>query len=395
MGKKSKAAAETDGPPKRVILGRARNNVSIGIVGLPNVGKSSFFNVLSKLSVPAENFPFCTIEPNTAKVPVPDKRYRHLCETFKPKSKVAAVLTVTDIAGLVRGASEGAGLGNAFLSHIQSVDAIFHMTRAFEDKNVSHVDESVDPVRDLDTIHNELRLKDLDNVTKYLDGNKKNIDRGVGGKEAKFKFSVAEKARDWLDAGNDIRKNKWDTKEIEVLNEFLFITAKPMVYLVNLSKKGYENKRSNWLLKIDEYVKNRGCNDIMIPFSVAFEEALLDAELGGPEEKKKFLAGTKARPALPKIIHKGYEVLDLIHYFTCGTDEVKCWTIRQGTHAPKAAGVIHTDFEKGFICAEVIKYSDFKELGSRQEVVKQGKVSQRGRNYEVEDGDIILFKFNN
>ena len=393
MGKGKKG--DDEGPPKRVILGRARNNVSIGIVGLPNVGKSSFFNTLSKLSVPAENFPFCTIEPNTAKVPVPDKRYRFLCEKYAPKSKVPAVLTVTDIAGLVKGAAEGAGLGNAFLSHIQSVDAIFHLCRAFQDKNVSHVEESVDPVRDLEIIHKELRLKDLEAANKYIEGNQKNINRGIGGKEAKFKFSVAEKARDFLAEGKDIRANKWDAKEIEVLNEFLFITAKPMVYLVNLSKKGYVERKSNWLLKIDEYVKNRGCNDIMIPFSVKFEEELLDAELAGPEERKKFLAGTKGRPMLPKIIHKGYEILDLIHYFTCGKDEVKCWTIRQGTLAPKAAGVIHTDFEKGFICAEVIKYDDFKALGSRQEVVKQGKVGQRGRNYEVEDGDIMLFKHNN
>eukprot|EP00924_Labyrinthula_sp_SR-Ha-C_P013405 maker-scaffold_5-snap-gene-1.61-mRNA-1 protein AED:0.02 eAED:0.02 QI:50/1/1/1/1/1/3/21/395 len=385
--------------PKRVVLGRSTNNLKIGIVGLPNVGKSSLFNILTKLAVPAENFPFCTVDPNVAKINVPDKRFNFLVESYKPASVVPAQLSVTDIAGLIKGAAEGEGLGNAFLSHIAAVDGIFHVCRAFDDKNISHVEESVDPVRDLNTIHNELRLKDLAACVKYIEANEKNVARKVGGKEAEFELNVMKKVREKLEAGLDIRarENSWTANEIEVLNKFMFLTAKPMIYLCNVSIKSYKAKGNKYLLKISEYVKEKGNDDLVIPFSVKFEEEVLDIEINeGQEAKKKFLAESKMRSMIPRIIRCGYEALDLIHFFTAGKDEVRAWSIRRGTLAPRAAGTIHTDFEKGFICADVMKFEDLKEAGGDEAKVKaQGKLSQKGRNYEFEDGVIAHFKFNN
>jgi obg-like ATPase 1 len=310
--------APKDAPPKRVLLGRSRNNVEMGILGLPNVGKSSFFNVLCEMTVPAENFPFCTIDPNTAKVAVPDKRFNFLVEAFKPKSEMSAALAVTDIAGLVRGASEGAGLGNEFLSHVQSVDGLYHICRGFEDEEVTHVEPGpLDPCRDLDIIHNELRLKDLSQVNKFIAQNEKNVERKVGGKELAFDLEVVKKVKELLESSRDVRSADWNLKEIEVLNKFLFITAKPMVYLVNLSKKAYIKKGSKFLPKVVEYVKARGCEDQVLPFSVVFEVELQKARKEGKEAE--FLAECEgATSMLPRIIHGGYEVLELIHYFTVG-----------------------------------------------------------------------------
>jgi obg-like ATPase 1 len=384
-----------DEPPPRVILGRARNNVEMGILGLPNVGKSSFFNVLCKMSVPAENFPFCTIDPNTAKVEVPDKRYKFLCEVYKPKSEIPAALTVTDIAGLVRGASEGSGLGNEFLSHVKSVDGLFHLCRGFEDPEVTHVEPGpIDPVRDLEIIHNELRMKDLQAVNKWLGTNEKLAERGgAAAKELKEELEVVRKVKALLESETpkDVRAGTWNPKEIEILNKHLFITAKPMVYLVNLPKRGYIKKASKFLAKVAEFVTNRACGDQVIPFSVVFENELLEAEQNGT--KDAYLAECEgAISMLPRIIHAGYEALDLVHYFTAGSDEVKCWTIRKGTEAPAAAGVIHTDFQKNFISADVTPFKDFKECGTEQKCKDTGKTRQQGRSYVVQDGDICFFK---
>uniref|UniRef100_A0A7S3PRC8 Obg-like ATPase 1 n=1 Tax=Aplanochytrium stocchinoi TaxID=215587 RepID=A0A7S3PRC8_9STRA len=384
--------------PKKILLGRSTNNLKMGIVGLPNVGKSSLFNILSKLQVAAENFPFCTIDPNVAKINVPDKRFNYLVGLYKPKSVVPAQLSVTDIAGLVRGAAEGAGLGNAFLSHISAVDGIFHVCRAFDSKKVTHVEESVDPTRDLLIIHDELRLKDIEAVKKYVEANAKNVARGIGGKEKKFEFEVMQKVLEHLEAGKDVRSGVWDAKEVEIINNQYFLTAKPMVYLANVSTKSFIAKGNKYLEKIAEFIKNRGNNDILIPFSVTFEEALIEAEAnGGAEGKKKFLqeAGKGMRSMIPKIIKVGYDALNLMYFFTAGADEVRAWSVRRGTLAPKAAGVIHTDFEKGFIMAEVMKFEDLQELGSEAEVKAAGKMLQKGKNYEFEDGIIVHFKFNN
>ena len=363
---------------------------------MPNVGKSSFFNLMTKLNVPAENYPFCTIDPSEAKVPVPDKRFNWLCQHYKPKSEVKAVLTIHDIAGLVKGAAEGAGLGNAFLSHVRATDAIYHMVRAFDNKEVSHVEESVDPIRDMDIIHSELRFKDVEQAKKAVEALGKNI-RGPNGKEIKAEQDFMKKVLKHLEEDKkDVRAGQWNSKEIEWLNKHYFLTAKPMIYLVNLNKNSYKKKTGKWLPKIAEYVEARGCGEKLIPMSVAFETKIFEEELnGGLAAKQAFIKAQGARGCLPRIIHAGYDALDLVHYFTSGKDEVKCWTIRRGTLAPQAAGVIHTDFEKGFICAEVTAFEDFKKCGTEQKAKAEGKTRQQGKTYEVLDGDMILFKFNN
>lgn len=381
--------SETAAPPKKVQLGRPGNTLQMGIVGLPNVGKSSSFNLLSKLQVPAKNVMFCTIDPNKAKVEVPDQRFDKLCEIYKPKSKVPASLNILDIAGLVKGASQNQGMGNAFLSHIQSVDGIFHVVRGFDDEDIQHFEGDIDAVRDLDIIHGELMEKDKAVLKKNLE----ELERVVGrtnNKEAKEEKAVLDKVNELYEKNVNVRDQDWNYKEIDILNKYLFFTAKPVVYLVNISEQDYIKKKNRWLGKISAWVNEHGGGKI-IPYSVAYEAKLLEAS---EEERVKIIKETGADSALPKIINAGYHSLDLIHYFTAGEDEVKCWTIRKGTKAPGAAGVIHTDFERGFISAEVMKYDDLITHGTENEVKKEGKVRTEGKNYEVNDGDIIYFKFN-
>jgi GTP-binding protein YchF len=384
MGKK-KAAASTS-----TRLGRPGNNVKMGIVGLPNVGKSSFFNLLCKMDVPAENFPFCTIEPSLSRVPVPDKRFDQLVKFFKPKSVKPAVLGVTDIAGLVKGASEGAGLGNAFLSNIQAVDGIFHMVRVFKDKNVTHVESSIDPLRDIEIINDELRLKDIQILETLVNQEEKMVSRGIGGKEAKALYDVHVKAKELLEGGTALRFGKWMPKEADALNQLQLLTAKPQIFLVNMTRKGYFEKRSNWLPKIAEYLE-KNCNELMIPFSVAYEQELFDM---GEEAAAAQIKDTGVKSALPNIIKKGYHALNLIHFFTAGADEVRGWTIQKGWFAPQAAGTIHGDFEKGFICAEVYPFKEFRKHGSEKAVKDAGLCRQQGKTYVVADGDVCHFKFN-
>lgn len=381
-------------PPPEVkpLIGRVGTNLKVGIVGLPNVGKSTFFNVLTKSAAPAENFPFCTIDPNENRVPVPDPRFDFLCEFHKPPSKVPAYLNITDIAGLVKGAAEGQGLGNAFLSHIKAVDAIFHVCRAFDDDDVTHVEGDVNPIRDLEIINDELRLKDIEYITDVYDKLHKTVSRGAD-KHRKHEYDTLVKIKGLLEEQKKhIRFCDWDGKEIdEVLNKHLLITSKPMVYLVNLSEKDYLRKKNKWLLKIKEWIDANDPGATIIPFSGAYELRLADMT---PEEKAAYLKETGNSSSLDKIILQGYKALQLMYYFTCGEDEVKAWTIQKGTKAPQAAGKIHTDFERGFVMAEVMKYDDFKEEGSEAACKAAGKYHQRGRNYVVEDGDIIFFKFN-
>lgn len=375
------------------MIGRVGTNLKVGIVGVPNVGKSTFFNVLTKSSAAAENFPFCTIDPNESRVPVPDDRFDYLCEYFKPLSKVPAFLSVVDIAGLVKGASEGQGLGNAFLSHISACDAIFHLCRAFEDDDVTHVEGDVNPVRDLDIIAEELRLKDEEMLLKNLEKLERTVLRG-GDKKQKPEYDALAKVKAILfDEKKHIRFADWDTKDIEVLNRYLFLTSKPCIYLVNLAEKDYIKKKNKWLIKIKEWVDKNDPGALIIPFSGAFEHKLI-SEFEDPVLRQKYLEDTGAGSALDKIIVQGYKALQLEYFFTAGADEVKAWTVQKGTKAPQAAGKIHTDFEKGFIMAEVMKYQDFKEEGSEAACKGAGKYRQQGRNYVVEDGDIIFFKFN-
>jgi obg-like ATPase 1 len=394
-------------PPKKggeskgedgVLLGRPGNHVTMGVVGMPNVGKSSFFNLLSKLNVPAENFPFCTIDPNVAQVPLHDKRFDKLVEVYKPKSVVPAVLKVTDIAGLIAGASEGEGLGNAFLSHIAAVDSIFHMVRAFEDADVAHVEDSVDPIRDMDIIHGELRAKDLQQVNRLYEPAAALFKRKSTDKALKKEVECLTAAKEWLEAGNDIRTKKdWSVHMVEWLNTQLFLSAKPMIYLVNVSKRGYIKKGNKWLPQIAEYVAAKGNGERLVPFSCSFEQEYLDAETGGEDAMKAFMEESEGTDSALKMITKlGYKSLSMMHYFTAGADEVRAWSIRDNTKAPQAAGVIHTDFEKGFICVDTFSFKDLKaKKFSEKDVKAAGQVLQNGKNYVVKDGDILHFKFNN
>ncbi|EAU85656.2 cytoplasmic protein [Coprinopsis cinerea okayama7 len=382
-------------PEKKALLGRPSNNLKIGIVGLPNVGKSSFFNVLSETDLgKAANFPYATINPEEARIPVPDARFDWLCELYKPASKVPAHLTCIDIAGLTAGASTGAGLGNSFLSHVRAVDGIFQVVRAFDDAEVIHVEGDVNPLRDMEIIQTELRLKDIEWVEKTLENLKKGA-RGLGNssladKAKKEELATVEKIYKTLSVDNkDVRKAEWNNKEIDVINGLQLLTAKPVTYLVNLSERDYVRKKNKWLPKIKAWIDEHNPGDLLIPFSVSLEERLGRMT---PEEKAEEEKNLGVNSALPKITHAGYNSLDLIRYFTCGPDEVRAWTIRKGTKAPQAAGVIHSDFENKFVCGEIMSYDDLREHGSEAAVKAAGKLRQQGKPYEMADGDIAYWK---
>ncbi|RPB24033.1 hypothetical protein L211DRAFT_824516 [Terfezia boudieri ATCC MYA-4762] len=387
-------------PPKKnvkeekILLGRPGNNLKSGIVGLANVGKSTFFQAITKstLGNPA-NFPYATIDPEEARVIVPDARYDWLCEHYKPASRVPANLTVYDIAGLTRGASTGAGLGNAFLSHIRAVDAIFQVVRCFDDAEIIHVEGDVDPVRDLMIIQGELRIKDAEFVEKQLEGLKRQTARGgqsLEMKKLKEEQAIVQAVYDCLTVENvDVRKKNWGNKEVEVINSLLLLTAKPVIYLINLSEKDFIRQKNKHLPKIKAWIDENAPGDVIIPFSVSFEDRLTRmSEEEAAEECKKL--GVKS--ALPKIILTMRSAMNLGSFFTCGADEVRQWTIRKGTKAPQAAGVIHSDFEKTFIQAVIFKYNDLKELGDENAVKAGGKLQTKGKDYVMEDGDIVLFK---
>jgi obg-like ATPase 1 len=385
-------------PPKKAVveekplLGRPSNNVKIGLVGLPNVGKSSLFNLFGGLQVAAENYPFCTIDPAKTQVALPDPRFDHLVESWKPKSVVPAVLTVTDIAGLVKGAAEGKGLGNAFLSNIQAVDAIYHVARAFIDKNIEHVEGDVNPVRDFEIIRGELIAKDLEWVTNAHERLQKAM-RAKATKEQKAEEEVLLKAVDMLKATKEIRHGDWTGKDIDVLNGLNLLTAKPVVFLVNISTANFTKQQNKWFKAIKEWVAANSAGDPVIPYSATFEQSY--AALATDEEKKKFSEECKVPSMMPRIIQTGYKALKLISFFTTGEDEVRAWTIRQQTKAPQAAGTIHTDFEKCFICAMAYNYTHFKECDADEAKVKAaGHYREQGKNYVVQDGDILLIKEN-
>ncbi|KAJ1973346.1 Obg-like ATPase [Dimargaris xerosporica] len=389
-------------PPKKqvkeekVLLGRPSNNLKIGVVGLPNVGKSTFFNTITNSAAAAENYPFCTIDPEESRVSVPDSRFDWLCQHYKPASKVPAYLTVIDIAGLVKGAAGGEGLGNAFLSHVRAVDAIFHMVRAFDEADVVHVEGDVNPTRDMEIIHDELRLKDMEFLTKHIEQLSKATARGgnkgsTADKAKKEELEVAKKVLEWIEGGSDVRKGDWTNKEVVVINSLLLLTAKPVIYLVNLSERDFIRKKNKYLVQIKEWVDKNNPGDLLIPFSGALESRLAGMDAEAREAELKSL-GTNS--SLPKIVVAGYQALQLVYFFTGGPDEVRAWTIRKLTKAPQAAGTIHSDFERGFIMAEVMKYTDLVEAGSEAAVKAAGKYHQKGKDYMVEDGDIIFFKFN-
>ncbi|CEM35005.1 unnamed protein product [Vitrella brassicaformis CCMP3155] len=384
-----KKKAETE---KKILLGRPRGSLKMGLVGLPNVGKSTTFNLLSKQAVPAENFPFCTIDPHEARMNVPDERFKWLCEHFKPKSEVSATLTIYDIAGLVPNAHQGEGLGNAFLSHIQAVDGIYHVVRAFESDDIIHTQGEVNPVNDLVTIADELRMKDIQRLEDITVEPEKFTRRGAD-KQKKAELDILLKILAWVkEDGKWISAGDWKAAEVEVLNSYQLLTAKPVVYLVNMSEKDFIRQKNKHLPKIAAWVKDN-LDGPIIPYSAEFEQKL--SELPTDEERQNYIKDVGAKCSqIDKVINTGYSALHLLHYFTCGEDEVKCWTIREGTKAPQAAGIIHTDFERGFICAEVYKFDDLKEEGSENAVKAAGKYHQKGKDYEITDGDCVFFKFN-
>ncbi|KAF2704554.1 GTP-binding protein-like protein YchF [Pleomassaria siparia CBS 279.74] len=386
-------------PPKKVVkeekllLGRPGNSLKSGIVGLANVGKSTLFQAITKshLGNPA-NFPYATIDPEEARVIVPDERFDWLCEQYKPKSTVPANLTVYDIAGLTRGASTGAGLGNAFLSHIRAVDAVFQVVRCFDDAEIIHVEGDVDPIRDLEIIAEELRIKDIEFVEKALAALVKETRRGgqsLEMKKLKEEQATVEKILAMLQDGKDVRKGNWGPKEVEVINPLFLLTAKPVVYLVNLSEKDYIRQKNKHLPKIAAWIKEHAEGDPIIPISVCFEERLAAMTEEEVAEECKTIG---AKSALPKVILTMRKALNLGSFFTTGTDEVRQWTLRNGTKAPQAAGVIHGDFEKTFIQIIVYNYTVLKEEGDEASVKAKGKVLTKGKDYIVQDGDIVLIK---
>ncbi|KAL2789022.1 P-loop containing nucleoside triphosphate hydrolase protein [Aspergillus keveii] len=387
-------------PPKKavvqekVLLGRPGNNLKSGIVGLANVGKSTLFQAITKsnLGNPA-NFPYATIDPEEAKVIVPDERFDWLCQHYKPKSQVPANLTIYDIAGLTRGASTGAGLGNSFLSHIRAVDAIFQVVRCFDDAEIIHVEGDVDPVRDLVIISEELRIKDIEFVEKALESLQKQTRRGgqsLEMKKLREEEATVNKVLEYLRSGKDVRHGDWNPKEVEVINPLFLLTAKPVVFLVNLSEKDYVRQKNKYIPKVMEWIKTNSPGDAILPISASFEERMtqFETEAEAAEECKKL--GTES--GLPKAIIKMRQALNLASFFTTGADEVRQWTIRKNTKAPAAAGVIHTDFEKTFIQVIVYNYNTLKELGDEAAVKAGGKVMTKGKDYVVEDGDILLIK---
>ncbi|EKX40600.1 hypothetical protein GUITHDRAFT_75397 [Guillardia theta CCMP2712] len=368
------------------IHGRPGSNLKAGLVGLPNVGKSSFFNVLCSMEVPAENYPFCTIDPSVSRVEIPDERFDWLCEHFKPQSRVRQFLQITDIAGLVKGAAEGQGLGNAFLSHIQAVDCIFHVVRAFDDTEIAHVEDSVDPVRDLDIISKELIQKDCEWCDRRLDTAQKKA-KLVKGEQKELQMLM--KVKEHLSQGKNIRDGDWSPAEVELLNTMQLLTAKRSIVLINLSEQDYVKKKNKWIPKIKTWVDEHAPSDTIIPVSCVLEKKLVSMD---EAERKTFCESNSVQSCLTKVIHAGKAALNMQCFFTAGADEVKAWGIQVGTKAPQAAGCIHSDFERGFIMAETMAFEDLKSAGSVNNVKTAGKYKMNGKDYVVQDGDIINFK---
>jgi obg-like ATPase 1 len=388
MAAAKKAAAATVSDEKDLALGRFKNSLSIGILGLPNVGKSSLFNLLTKSQALAANYPFATKEPNKARTPLPDERVEWLFELFDPVKRTPAFLECVDIAGLVKGASDGEGMGNEFLSNIAAVDGLYHVCRIFDAEEVTHVEGNVDPIRDLEIIHQELRMKDLQVVKKRMEPL---VRLAKGDKTKKFELDVHEKLVALLESGKDVRFGDYNLKEIDVVNPLNLLTAKPQIYLVNMSEDDFIRQKNKWLPRIKEWVEARNPKDPIIPFSAELENKLFDMT---PEEAKAYCTEQKTRSMLARIIKMGYSRLRLISFFTIGKPEVRAWTIHAGMKAPQAAGTIHTDFEKKFICAEVMSFADLKEAGSESAVRAAGKLQTKGRDYVMQDGDIVVFKHN-
>ncbi|HEX4926536.1 MAG TPA: redox-regulated ATPase YchF [Burkholderiales bacterium] len=360
-------------------------SLKCGIVGLPNVGKSTLFNALTKAGIAAENYPFCTIEPNVGIVPVPDRRLDVLAGIAQPQKVVPAVVEFVDIAGLVAGASKGEGLGNKFLANIRETDAIAHVVRCFEDPNVVHVAGKIDPVSDIETINTELALADLEAVERQLAKNEKLAQTG-GDKEAQRLVAVLKKLQAALDQGRPARTVELSREEQAVVKPLFLLTMKPTMYVANVAERGSESL----LKRIEDYAAKEGAPVVAI--SAAIEAQIADLS---DEDKKVFLEDMgMSEPGLNRVVRAAYALLGLQTYFTAGPKEVRAWTIPTGATAPQAAGVIHTDFERGFIRAEVAGYDDFVAHRGGQGAKEAGKLRLEGKDYRVRDGDVIHFRFN-
>lgn len=360
--------------------------IKCGIVGLPNVGKSTLFNALTKAGIEAQNYPFCTIDPNVGIVEVPDSRLEVLTGIVKPQKTIPTTVEFVDIAGLVAGASKGEGLGNKFLANIRETDAIAHVVRCFEDENIQHVANKIDPLNDIGVIDTELALSDLDAVTRALDKAQK---ASKSGDKAQTKIrDLLTRVQAHLDAGQPVRAMEFDKEEQPVIRNLFLLTAKPVMYIANVAEDGFENNPH--LDAVRKYADAEGANVVAI--CAAIESELIDME---DDEKTEFLAEMGfTEPGLNRVIRAGYELLGLQTYFTAGEKEVRAWTVKVGATAPQAAGVIHTDFEKGFIRAEVIAYGDFVEYKGEQGAKEAGKLRLEGKEYIMADGDVVHFRFN-
>ena len=358
-----------------------------GIVGLPNVGKSTLFNALSDAGADAANFPFCTIDPNIGVVPVPDERLDTLYDIVESDEKIPTSVEFVDIAGLVKGASEGKGKGNAFLSHIREVDLIVHVVRCFDDENVVHVEGDVDPTRDVHIIEDELILKDLESVEKKVENLKREAKSGK--KEDIKRLETVERLQEHLATGNAARTFEADEEEQEIYHELFLLSDKPVLYACNVSENDLESG-NEWVDEVQDIADR--FDDEVVTFCAKMEEEIAELD---EEEKEMFLEELGVESAgLDRLIQAAYKNLGLITYFTAGPKEVRAWTITEGTKAPQAAGVIHTDFEKGFIRAETISFNDYAELKSEKAAKEAGKMRQEGKEYTVKDGDVMLFRFN-
>ncbi|MBX7079392.1 MAG: redox-regulated ATPase YchF [Nannocystaceae bacterium] len=363
--------------------------LSVGIVGLPNVGKSTLFNALSNAGAEAANYPFCTIDPNVGVVPVPDPRMDALVKLYEPLSVVPTTMEFVDIAGLVRGASKGEGLGNQFLAHIRSVDAICHVVRCFVDDNIIHVDGRIDPASDMEVIDTELMLRDLQSVEARRDRARKQSKGGDA--DEKHALDVTERVWAALERGVPVRAQGLSADDLAVLEPLSLLTGKPVLYVANVAESAVTRDLDEPAVKpVLARAKAEGAEVVVISAAIESEIATLDKA-----DQREFLQGVGlAEPGLHKLIRKAYALLDLVTFFTAGKQEVRAWTIRRGTAAPQAAGKIHTDFERGFIRAEVQRWNDLVELGSELAVKQKGLLRLEGKEYIVQDGDVVHFRFN-